>query len=373
MPAWSNSKTTASGVTIPPAGRAIGEGTPLPYRGSVDLDRYLATHEADWQRLEELTQRAQRRRVRLSSAEVDEFVSLYQRVSAHQSYARTHLRDSALVIRLSRLVADAGGVIYSTPGRNLAGVTVFFRETLPAALWNARAMITISALLFAVPMAGVALWLANSDRALDVAAPEAARNAALLAQFEDYYTEKPATQFATEVFINNIQVSMLAFALGIAFCVGTALVLIWNGVNVGVALGLFVAVGRQGRFWGLILPHGLLELTAVFVAGAAGLTLGWAIISPGDLPRSNALAKAARQAVVLIFGVVVMLAISGVIEGFITGSSLDTATRIGIGALAEAAFLIYMFTLGPPAAAQAGQADVGLETAGPPRPVGVPS
>ena len=81
--------------------------------------------------------------------------------------------------------------------------------------------------------------------------------------------------------MNNIQVSILAFAAGALLCVVTAFILVTNGANVGVAAGTFAAVGEQPRFYGLILPHGLLELSAVIVAGGAGLAIGWAIIGPG--------------------------------------------------------------------------------------------
>jgi uncharacterized membrane protein SpoIIM required for sporulation len=134
-------------------------------------------------------------------------------------------------------------------------------------------------------------------------------------------------------------------------------VLISNGASGGAAAGVFAAAGELPRFWGLILPHGLLELTAVFIAGGAGLQLGWTLIDPGDRPRSTALAQVGRQAVTIVVGLVAAFVVAGVVEGFVTGSPLPTRTRVGIGLLVEAVFVGYLVVRGPRAAAGAPPAD----------------
>jgi len=126
-----------------------------------------------------------------------------------------------------------------------------------------------------LPAAAFGIWLANSPTAVEAAAPPAVREAYVTRDFEAYYSSAPAAQFASQVFSNNVLVAFQAFALGIFSCVGTIYVLVFNGANLGLVAGLFAAVGQQPKFWGLILPHGLLELTSVFVAGGAGLRLGW--------------------------------------------------------------------------------------------------
>ena len=254
--------------------------------------------------------------------------------------------------RLTRLVAGASGVIYGKRARTVRAFTEFFRVTFPAAVWDARRFVAVSFLLTFVPAAAMGVWIANSDAALDATAPAALREAYINEDFESYYSSAPAGQFATEVTVNNIQVSILAFAAGIALCVGAAYILMFNGANVGVAAGLFAAAGQQPKFWGLILPHGLLELTAVVIAGAAGLRLGWAIIAPGDRRRAEALADAGRRAVVIVMGLVAAFITAGAIEGFVTGSTLPTAVRVGIGVAVELAFVTYIVVQGRAAAAQ---------------------
>jgi uncharacterized membrane protein SpoIIM required for sporulation len=330
----------------------------------LDIDRYIATNRPVWTRLAELSGRAQRGVGRLRAAELDELVRLYQRVAGHLSYARTYYRDPALTAQLSGLVARAGAVVYGTRPRTLRALARFFSVSFPAAVWHTRHFVLVAILVSLLPAAGFGIWLANSPVAVEAAAPPAVREAYVNHDFEAYYSSAPAAQFASQVFSNNVLVAFQAFALGILLCVGTLFVLVANGANLGFALGLFAAAGQQPKFWGLILPHGMLELTAVFVAGAAGLRLGWTVIDPGDRPRGTALAEEGRRAVVIVLGLVVVFLVAGTIEGFVTGRPWPTWLRVGIGVAAEAAFLAYVVVLGRRAAAAGLTGALGEQDAG---------
>lgn len=327
----------------------------------MNVDRFVAEHSPTWARLEALTGRAARGARRLPPEELDELITLYQRVSTHLSLARTTYKEPALVARLTGLTARASAAVYGTRPPTLRAVGRFFTGTLPAALWRTRAFTLIAAAIFMAPAVGLGVWLANSPRALDAAAPPALREAYVEEDFADYYTSEPAAQFAASVTTNNIQVSFLAFAAGIAFCYVTVLVLVLNGANLGFAGGLFGAAGELPRFFGLILPHGLLELTLVFVAGGAGLRLGWTLIDPGDRPRGAALVEEGRRAVVIVIGITLAFVCAGLIEGFVTGSPLPTWARAGIGVIAEATFLAYVVVVGRAAVARGLTGAIGEE------------
>jgi uncharacterized membrane protein SpoIIM required for sporulation len=318
----------------------------------VDIDQYIARNGPVWDRLGQLTARAQRGPGRLDAAELDELVRLYQRAATHLSYARTYYRDPALTAKLSGLVARSGAVVYGTRARTLRAIGRFFAVTFPAAVWNARNFVVVATLASLLPALAFAVWLASSPAALEASAPAAVREAYVNHDFEAYYSSAPAGEFASSVFSNNVLVAFLAFALGILLCVGTLYILITNGALLGVTLGLFTAVGQQPKFWGLVLPHGMLELTSVFIAGAAGLRLGWTLIDPGDRPRAAALAEEGRRAVVIVIGLVLTFAVAGAIEGFVVRRPWPTGIRVGIGALVEAAFLTYVVVLGRRAAAR---------------------
>ncbi len=312
----------------------------------MDLDRFLATNQPLWDRLGVLVSKGNRGANRLSASEIDELVRLYQRTSSHLSYVRTYYRDPALTARLTGLVATAGAIVYGTRPKSLRAFGRFFTTTFPGALWHNRRFVGVAAVLFFGPAFAIGGWLANSEQAIEAVGPPALRQAYLDEEFESYYSSKPASEFTAQVTTNNIQVGFLAFAGGVLLCVPTAFLLVFNGANLGVPAGLFAAAGQNAKFYGLILPHGLLELTAVVIAGSAGLRLGWSLIDPGDRLRRDALSEEGRRSVVLVLGLVATFGVAGLIEGFVTGSRLPTTLRVGIGVVVEIAFLLYVFVLG---------------------------
>jgi uncharacterized membrane protein SpoIIM required for sporulation len=346
-----------AGTTDPAIGRTVvrrrrRDACGRYRRRTVDIDRFIARNSPAWDRLDELTQRAGRRLRGLTPAEVDELIELYQRASSHLSHARAAYDDPALVGRLTRLVGRANGVIYASRTRTLGAVIDFFAWRFPAAVWQSRRFVAVSAGLLLVPAIALGVWLGTSDAAREASAPESVREAYLAHDFEDYYSSEPATDFATKVTVNNIQVSVLAFATGLLLCIPTAILLVINGANLGFAAGLFADAGQLGKFLGLILPHGLLELTAVTIAGAAGLRLGWAVIAPGDRTRGQAVGAEARQAVVIALGLAVAFLVAGTIEGFVTGRGLPTGIRVGIGVVVEVAFIAWIVIQGRAASAR---------------------
>ena len=236
-------------------------------------------------------------------SELDELLALYQRTATNLSYVRTTVDDPALVGRLTRLVASAHGTIYGQPIRGRRSVRRFFTEAFPGALWHQRWFVVVATALTVVPALALGLWISHSPRAYEATAPAAVREAYVQNDFETYYSSEPAVQFASEVFTNNVRVAAFAFAAGILLCGLTAWILVQNGLNLGLAAGLFAVAGQEPRFWGLIIPHGLIELSAVIVAGAAGLRLGWTVIDPGDRTRGAALAEEGRRAGLVLMGV----------------------------------------------------------------------
>ena len=315
------------------------------------LDSYVLENSAEWARLEELVEQANKKRYKLQGPELDELLNRYQRVSAHLSHVRSTYADPQVTARLTRVVAGARAVIYGTPPRAGGAIRTFFGSTFPAAVWSARRFIFVSALAFFLPAIATGVWIANSDAALNAAAPPALRESYIQNDFEAYYSSAPAAEFATEVLVNNIYVSFLAFVIGIAWAVPTIAILAFNGANIGVAAGLFHAAGEAPKFWGLILPHGLLEITAIVVAGGAGMQMGWALINPGDRARSVALVNEAQRAASIVIGLILVFICAGLIEGFVTPSPLDTWARVSIGVAAFCAFWSYVLALGPSAVA----------------------
>lgn len=305
----------------------------------MDIDAFVAAHQGAWWRLQQLTERA-RHLQQVSPDELDEMVHLYQRSGANLAHARVeYAADTSLVSRLTLLVSDAHGVLYGQRETEVKrSVLQFATLTFPAAIYSLRRYIAIAALLTFLPWAVFQIWLAVSPTAFDVSMPDAAAQQYINQDFEDYYSNQPSQDFATEVFLNNVRVGFMAFAAGILLCVVTAVLLAYNGANGGMAGGLFTHVGQADKFWGLILPHGMLELSAVVVAGAAGLRIGWAVIDPGDRLRIHAVTEEARRAGSVLVGLVVAFLLAATVEGFVTGRPWPTSLRVGIGVFVFALF-----------------------------------
>jgi uncharacterized membrane protein SpoIIM required for sporulation len=294
----------------------------------MDLDRYIQTHDATWRRLASLSHRAGRRVSNLDDAEIEELTALYQRTSAQLSHARTTYADPGLNLRLSRLLGEARIVIYERRGNPARAVARFFTEVFPAAVWVSRRYIAVAFGCFVLPALGMGLWLSNSPAVLDASVPPELQRSISQSEFRDYYSSEAAQDFAGKVTVNNIQVSFLAFAMGLVPVLGPVFVLANNGLNVGVMAAV------------------MLEISSIIIAGAAGLRISWAIVAPGDRTRSEALSEEGLRSVVIVLGLVMCFVTAGFIEGFVTPSGMPTALRIGVGVSVFVAFWTYVVLLG---------------------------
>ncbi len=332
---------------------------------TIDVDVFVTAHRREWDRLEELTRRART----LTGPEVDELVDLYQRAATHLSAVRTSAPDPVLVARLSTLVARARSVVTASGAPAYLEVALFFTRRFPAAVYRARWWWLTTGAAFVVVAFALAWWVyANPDVQSSIATPDEVRQ--LVDQdFASYYSSHPAAAFAFQVWTNNAWLTALVIASGGLLGLPIPWLLATNAANVGVIAGLMGAHGRLGEFFGLILPHGLLELTAVFVGAGVGLRLGWTIVAPGERPRGAAVAQEGRAAVGVAMGLVAVLLVSGVVEAFVTPSGLPTWARIAIGVLVWMAFLAYVFVLGGRAARAGETGDLDASAVGDSRPV----
>jgi uncharacterized membrane protein SpoIIM required for sporulation len=311
----------------------------------VDVDAFVLTHRATWDRLDQLI----KRRRSLSGAEVDELVELYQRVSTHLSMLRsasTIGSDSLLIGWLSSLIARARSAVTGAHAPLSSTFVRFWTVSFPVVAYRTWRWWLATAVVFFAVVTVIACWVAGNPEVQSAVGTPSDIDELVNHDVESYYSEHPAAAFALQVWVNNSWVTAQCIAFSVVLGLPIPIVLFQNAANLGLIAGLMFQAGKGGILLGLLAPHGLLEMTAVFLAGATGMRLGWSVISPGDRPRGQVLAEQGRAVVSVAVGLVGVLLVSGLIEALVTPSSLPTFVRVGIGIIAEAAFLAYIVYFG---------------------------
>jgi uncharacterized membrane protein SpoIIM required for sporulation len=307
----------------------------------VDVDAFVAVRSPRWERLRGLTHA----RRRLTGPETDELIALYQGTATDLSRVRTSAPDPTVVTRLSSLLGRGRSLIAGAHEPAWSDVVRFFVISVPAAFYRVRWWTVAMMVAFVVIGVVTGWWtLTHPDLLAALGTPEQRRAYAEEA-FAAYYSTYSSGDFATQVWTNNAWIAARAIALGITG-IGPIYLLVVNAMSVGQAGAILAEFDMLDVFFGLILPHGLLELTSIFIACGAGLKLFWTWVSPGPRTRSRALAEEGRAMVTLVIGLAVVLLVCGLIEGYVTPSDLPTAIKIGIGALALAGYWTYTLVLG---------------------------
>jgi uncharacterized membrane protein SpoIIM required for sporulation len=306
----------------------------------MDLDSYIKAHRPEWTKLEQATGGGGRALAQRRGEDVTETVRLYLRASSHLAEVQTRYHDPAVEQYLNGLVVRAHGAIYEggaiASGRSFLRFFVtryreVIRRTLP--------FILVVAALLTIVMLATDLWIAASREAEAGLLPPEARRALQQAGEGGAPDQMGSAGLSALIFQNNVQVSFLAFALGISFGIGTIWVIVTNAVFIGLLAGAYQAAGAGWPFWSLVLPHGFLELIAICIAGGAGLRMGWAMIDPGDRSRTTALGEEARDAVLAILGVIPAFALAALIEGFVTGRTGEPLMEVLMGGFVAAGYV----------------------------------
>ena len=306
----------------------------------MDLDAYSAAHRAEWDRLTELGRRRQ-----LSGAQSDELIQGYQAGATQLSVIKTAAGSTVQGDRLSVILSRARLRFTGTGTNVLSQLPTFFLAQLPAALYRLRWLTLAVAASTAIIATLYAVWATNNPQVLANFGSPAELAQLANQNFVGYYSDNPAASFAGRVWTNNAWVAAQCIAFGI-LGVYVPYIVLQNAQNLGVTAAVMFAYDQGDTFFLYIAPHGLLELTAIFVAAAAGLRIFWAWIAPGPRTRGQALAEDARALFTVAIGLVFVLFVSGILEGFVTPAPWPWPVKIGIGALALIAFLAYMLVLG---------------------------
>jgi uncharacterized membrane protein SpoIIM required for sporulation len=298
----------------------------------VNLDRFQQERSASWAELDELLGAAGRRPEKLGARGVGRLGELYRAAAADLALARSRWPGDPVTARLDERVSRARHLVYDAPARR-DSLVAFVKRDYWRSIRVRRLQLAIAAALTfgAAGLSGV--WADHDPGAAAGLAPGAYQS---VTQPRPHGSDlrlsrSERTALSGEIFTNNIRVTLLAFAAGIAAGIGTALLLLVNGVMLGVVGGLAIGSGNGRVFFELVTAHGVLELSCIVVASAAGLRMGWALIEPGSDTRATALGLEARDAIKIVLGTAPWLVVAGLIEGFLTPAGLGLPAVIAVG------------------------------------------
>ena len=305
--------------------------------------------KAEWDAYRALVSDARKRGLHgLSERKVRSFGRLYRTVTADLARARTYRAPAGVVFGLEKWAGAGHSLLYRARRRSGKAVGRWLAAGLPRAVRRHRRATALAALLLFGPMAGT-YQAVRGDPALarSIMPAEMLARAENTAQgdIDAQYLDMPGgamPMLASSVMVNNLGVAFVAFGGGMLAGAGTALLLVVNGVFLGAAFGLYANQQVLGVILAFVSPHGVFELTAICLAGAAGLTLGSALLVPGRRTRRTALVERGRSALSVLAGSGALLVVAGVVEGFYSPSALPAVAKFGFGGASAVLLAVYL-------------------------------
>ncbi|GAB2565768.1 stage II sporulation protein M [Gracilibacillus alcaliphilus] len=303
------------------------------------LNQFIKQNRGDWQYLEQLILQLPKKK---KADTIDEFQQAYQKVARQLSYSQTYFPNEDITRYLNELVGKAHNTLYQSQHSSWKQAYHFFSSKFIGLLLEQWKAVLIAMLLFL--FGGLASFFAvieNPSYIYGILPEEMAQSIDPVSLGQEP-AEVNAPLMSVEILTNNIQVAILAFAGGITLGILTVYVLIYNGVIVGAIAGLFWNYSNSYVFWAYIVPHGVIELLAIFIAGGAGLLMGYKIFVPGIYSRGYQLKKQTIRSVKLLIGTIPLFIIAGIIEGYITPSNLSLEMKYAVAAITAIALAAYM-------------------------------
>jgi uncharacterized membrane protein SpoIIM required for sporulation len=300
---------------------------------------FVESRKEDWHKLEQYIERLSRNRSRLTPDELREFNQLYRRAAADLAVAREEVRDERVSLYLNHLIVRAHGLIYRTERSRFYNIIHFYRHEFPSVVRQCSAYVLAAFFIFlaAGTLSFVTTYL--DEKFSSLVAPGIRQRVIQKQNWtQNIVGINPIA--SSGIMANNISVTFFAFALGITAGLGTLWLLAMNGLSIGSIISLCV----KHKFTPILVfvaAHGVLELTAIFIAGGAGLMIGLALLMPGELTRRQALIAQGRLAIKLILGCIPLLVIAGLIEGFLSPAAISPYYKFAVAILSGIALWLY--------------------------------
>ncbi|WP_078553554.1 stage II sporulation protein M [Bacillus alkalicellulosilyticus] len=308
----------------------------------MNLKQYVKQHREDWKELEQLVSLLHKNKRNFAAKDIQQFHRLYQKSAQHLSYCQTYFPKEDVTFYLNGLVSKAHNLLYKDQVSSFKQIRYFFTTKFIGLLAEQWKFVFIAMILFTLGAVGSFFSVLQDPLHLYSILPAEIAYAVDPEQLGVGHDSIDSSLMSASIMTNNIQVAFLAFAGGITFGLLTAYVLVYNGIIVGALAALFWHYDMTYEFWAYIVPHGMIELVAIFIAGGAGLLMGYKLFVPGPYSRIYQLKEQAKRSVQLLLGTIPLFVIAGVIEGFITPAAISLEAKYFVAILTVVGLLLYM-------------------------------
>lgn len=308
----------------------------------MDVKQFIKKHREEWNQLEQMVTLLSRRRNGVTGEQITQFYRLYQKAAQNLSYCQTYFPNVEVTLYLNGLVSKAHNLLYKDQISSLKQIQYFFSTKFIGLLVEQWKFVLAAMILFFIGALGSFVSVLNDPLHIYSILPADMVQGISPEHIGSGAGKVDSSLMSASIMTNNIRVAVLAFAGGVTFGILTIYLLVTNGILLGALAAFFGKYGKSYDFWAYIVPHGIIELTAIFIAGGAGLLMGYKLFVPGQYSRVLQLKNQANRSVQLLLGTIPLFVIAGVIEGFITPAAIPLEAKYIVAFLTVIGLILYV-------------------------------
>ncbi|MEH7502633.1 stage II sporulation protein M [Neobacillus drentensis] len=308
----------------------------------MNVKQFVKMHREEWKQLEQLITTISKHRNAITGDRITQYHRLYQKAAQNLSYSQTYFPNDEVTQYLNGLVAKAHNLLYKDQVSSLKQIRHFFSEKFIKLLLEQWKFVMFAMILFLIGALGSFLSVMTDPLHIYTILPAEIAKGVNPEQLGKGHEAVDSSLMSATIMTNNIKVAIFAFAGGITFGLVTVYLMVYNGIIIGALAALFWHHGKSYDFWAYIVPHGMIELTAIFIAGGAGLLMGYKLFVPGQYTRRYQLKQQAMRSVQLLLGTIPLFVIAGIIEGFITPADISLETKYIVAFLTVIGLILYI-------------------------------
>ena len=308
----------------------------------MNVKQFVKKHREEWKQLEQLVAAMSKRPYKMTGDTITQYHRLYQKAAQNLSYSQTYFPDDEVTQYLNGLVSKSHNLLYKDQVSSLKQIRYFFSTKFIGLLLEQWKFVLLAMILFFIGAIGSFIAVFNDPLHIYSILPAEISQGVDPDKLGKGAGAVNSSLMSASIMTNNIKVAIFAFAGGITFGIVTVYLMVYNGIIIGALAALFWHHGKSYDFWAYIVPHGMIELTAIFIAGGAGLLMGYKLFVPGQYTRGYQVKHQAKRSVQLLLGTIPLFVIAGIIEGFITPASISLEAKYAVAGLTVLGLILYV-------------------------------